>query len=108
MRALNLASMRVQISLVILTRLTEYQLLQVYVYVDALRALVADRHDIVTGQENELIKHEMLVALKQAKDGQGHFPELLKQLISVRNKLKPPKDLGSVRGMVVVECFVQA
>lgn len=96
---MNLAPTIVQISLVMLIALTEYHLLQVYVYVDALRALIADRHDIVTGQENELIKHEMLVALKQAKDGQGHSPELLKQLLSVRNKLKPPKDLGSVRGM---------
>ena len=91
--------MRVQISLVMLIRLSKYHLLQVYVYVDALRALIADRHDIVTGQENELIKHEMLVALKQAQDGQGHSPELLKHLLSVRNKLKPPKDHGSVRGM---------
>lgn len=96
---MNLAPMRVQISLVKVIRLTEYHSLQVYVYVDALRALIADRHDIVTGQENELIKHEMLVALKQAKDGQGHSPELLKQLLSIRNKLKPSKDLGSVRGM---------
>lgn len=68
-------------------------------YVDGLRALIADRHDIITGQDNELIRHEMLVALKQAKDGQGHSPELLKRLLSVRNKLKPLKDLGSVRGM---------
>ena len=73
---------------------------EVYVYVDALRALIADRHDIVTGQENELIKHEMLVALRQAKEGGGHSPELLMQLLSIRNKLKPPKDLGSVRGMI--------
>ena len=96
---MNLAPMHVQASLVTIDRLTIYHSLQVYVYVDALRALIADRHDIVTGQENELIKHEMIVALKQARDGQGHSPGLLKQLLSVRNKLKPPKDFGSVRGM---------
>ena len=73
---------------------------EVYVYVDALRALIADRHDVVTGQENELIKHEMIVAFKQAKEGLGHSPELLMQLLSTRNKLKPHKDLGSVRGMI--------
>lgn len=73
---------------------------EVYVYVDALRALTADRHDIVTGQENELVKHEMLVAFRQAKAGGGHSPELLMQLLSIRSKLKPPKDLGSVRGMI--------
>ena len=67
---------------------------------DALRALIADRHDIVTGQDNELIKHEMSVAFKQAKEGKGHSPELLQQLLSVRNRLKPAKNLGSVRGLI--------
>lgn len=69
-------------------------------YVDALRALIADRHDILTGQDNELIKHECYVALKQAKEGQGHSPDLLLKLLSVRNRLKPAKDAGSVRGMI--------
>lgn len=73
---------------------------EVYVYVDALRALIADRHDVLTGQDNELIKHEMSVAFKQAKEGQGHSPELLLKLLSVRTRLKPAKDLGSVRGMI--------
>lgn len=73
---------------------------EVYVYVDALRAQIADRHDILTGQNNELIKHEMNVAFKQAKEGQGHSPELLLKLLSVRSRLKPAKDAGSVRGMI--------
>lgn len=73
---------------------------EVYVYVDALRALIADRHDILTGQDNELIKHEMGVAFRQAKEGQGHSPELLLKLLSIRNRLKPAKDVGSVRGMI--------
>ncbi|CAF9904360.1 MAG: hypothetical protein ALECFALPRED_007533 [Alectoria fallacina] len=73
---------------------------EVYVYVDALRALIADRHDILTGQDNELIKHEMGVAFRQAKEGQGHSPELLLKLLSIRNRLKPTKDVGSVRGMI--------
>lgn len=73
---------------------------EVYVYVDALRALIADRHDILTGQDNELIKHEMGVAFKQAKEGQGHSPELLLKLLSLRNRLKPAKDMGSVRGTI--------
>ena len=75
-------------------------LYQVYVYVDALRALVADRHDVLTGQHNELILHEMNVAFKQAKEGQGHSPELLLKLLSLRDVLKPTKDLGSVRGII--------
>ena len=69
-------------------------------YVDALRALIADRHDVLTGQDNELIKHEMSVAFKQAQEGQGHSPELLLKLLSVRSRLKPAKDLGSIRGMI--------
>lgn len=69
-------------------------------YVDALRALVADRHDILTGQHNELISHEMNVAFKQSKEGQGHSPELLHKLLTLRDKLKPKKDVDSVRGII--------
>ena len=61
---------------------------------------MADRHDILTGQHNELIYHEMSVASKQAKGGQGHSPELLLKLLSVRDGLKPTKDVGSVRGII--------
>ena len=69
-------------------------------YVDALRALVADRHDILTGQHNELISHEMSVAFKQGKEGQGHSPELLLKLLTLRDKIKPTKEVGSVRGTI--------
>jgi len=73
---------------------------EVYVYVDALRALIADRHDIITGQQNELIKHEMNVAFRQAKEGQGHSPELLIELLTVRNGLLPEKGSGSARSLI--------
>ena len=73
---------------------------QVYVYVDALRALVADRHDVLNGQHNELISHELSVAFKQAKNGQGHSPELLLKLLALRDGLKPTKDVGSVREII--------
>ena len=69
-------------------------------YVDALRVLIADRHDVLHGQHNELISHEMSVAYKQAKEGQGHSPELLLKLLSVRDRLKPTKDISSVRGII--------
>lgn len=69
-------------------------------YVDALRALVADRHDILTGQHNELVSHEMSVAFRQANEGHGHSPELLLKLLSARDRLKPTKDVGSVRGII--------
>ncbi|KAL8696315.1 MAG: hypothetical protein Q9224_002860 [Gallowayella concinna] len=72
----------------------------VYSYVDALRAMVADFHDIITGQKNLLIDHEMKVALQNAVAGAGHSPELLKALLRAREELKPPAGTGSVRGVV--------
>ena len=71
-----------------------------YVYVDALRALVSDRSDILTGQQNLLIEHEMKVAFAEAKDGRGHAPQLLRELLNQRTNLKPPKGLGSIRGLL--------
>ena len=62
--------------------------------------MIADRHDILTGQHNELIAHELSVALKQAKEGQGHAPELLLKLLSLRDRLKPIKDVGSIRAIM--------
>ena len=73
---------------------------EVYVYVDVLRALVSDRHDILTGQENLLIKNEMKLALQEAKDGRGHCPPLSMKLLSKRQELKPEKGIGSVRGII--------
>ncbi|KAL6716342.1 hypothetical protein ACLMJK_005908 [Lecanora helva] len=73
---------------------------EVYVYVDALRALIADHHDIVTGQKNQLIKYETDFALNQAKAGYGHSPQLLIKLLTVRNKLLPDKKIGSVRALI--------
>lgn len=72
----------------------------VYSYVDALRAIIADFHDIVTGQKNIRIDYEVKVALRQAEGGGGHSPELLKGLLGIRQELKPPAGTGSVRGIV--------
>lgn len=73
---------------------------EVYVYVDAFRALVSDRHDILTGQENILIDHEMNLILREAKEGRGHSPQLTIQLLEQRRTLKPEKAPGSVRGSI--------
>jgi E3 ubiquitin-protein ligase SHPRH len=73
---------------------------EVMVYVQALRAAVADRHDALTGQENLLVKNEAKVALKFAKDGAGAFPEKTIELLNARQQIKPTKDLGSLRGIV--------
>ncbi|KAL8673717.1 MAG: hypothetical protein Q9168_001878 [Polycauliona sp. 1 TL-2023] len=72
----------------------------VYSYVDVLRAIVADYHNIVTGQSNLLIDHEMKVALQRAIQGEGHSPDLLQELLRVRQKLRPSAGTGSVRGVI--------
>lgn len=72
----------------------------VYSYVDALRAVVADYHDIITGQHNLLIDHEMKVALRRAIQGEGHSPDLLKELLRVRQELRPSTGTGSLRSVI--------
>ena len=46
------------------------------------------------------MEHEIRFALQQANEGVGHSPDLLKKLLSVRRALRPPQNLGSVRGIV--------
>lgn len=73
---------------------------ELYVYMELLRAIVADRHDVLTGQRNTLIDHEMRTAQCQAMEGAGHAPELSKSLIAIRNTLKPSEHSGSIRGII--------
>lgn len=47
-----------------------------YVYLEALRAAVADRQGLLSGQANALIDSEMRGAYKQAKNGAPNEPEL--------------------------------
>ena len=47
-----------------------------------------------------LIEHEVKVALRQAIEGGGHSPELLRELLRVRDDLKPRAGLGSIRGVI--------
>lgn len=42
----------------------------------------------------------MKIALQEAREGRGHSPQLLRELLEVRRFLKPSKDTGSVRGML--------
>ena len=71
---------------------------KIYVYVEALRALVADRHDALTGQSNTLIARDLNFALEQSREGSGHAPELFRQLLISRNNVKPRPQHGSLRG----------
>ena len=73
---------------------------EVYVYMEGLRALVADRRDALTGLENILIKTEMATSLQQATQGNGHAPELMRSLLLRRQALKPTQDMGSLRRLL--------
>jgi E3 ubiquitin-protein ligase SHPRH len=73
---------------------------EVMIYVQALRAAVADRHDSLTGLENLLVKNETKASLKFAREGVGAHPEKAIELLNARQQIKPTKDLGSMRGIV--------
>ncbi|KAL5042289.1 hypothetical protein BDW71DRAFT_190308 [Aspergillus fruticulosus] len=73
---------------------------EMYVYMEALRALFADRHDALTGQKNVLIAHEVKVAISQAQKGEGPSPTLYLEVMKRRNEVKPGPDLGSLRGAI--------
>jgi E3 ubiquitin-protein ligase SHPRH len=73
---------------------------EMYAYMEALRALYADRNDALTGQTNTLIAHEVKVALRAAKTGEGPAPEVLISLMAEREKNRVPTELGSLRGLI--------
>ncbi|QDS67490.1 hypothetical protein FKW77_001194 [Venturia effusa] len=88
------------------------------IYTLALRAMIADRHRLITGETNFLIegdqkkpnemRHqrsdgEVVRAIKQAREGKGHDPKLTLELLSIRNKIKPEKDQESLKHLVA-EC----
>jgi len=74
---------------------------EMYVYMEGLRAIFADRHDSVTGQsDNVLISHEVKMGIAQAKRGEGPSPELYLSIMNKRTTLKPDAKLGSLRGIV--------
>lgn len=72
----------------------------VYVYMEALRAMFADRHDALTGQKNVLIAHEVKGGIIQAQKGEGPSPPLFLSVMNRRSTLKPDPELGSLRGIV--------
>jgi E3 ubiquitin-protein ligase SHPRH len=74
---------------------------EMYVYMEALRMLFADRTEAVTGLENQLIKHEARNFWRSAKENQGPAPELMLELLQVRlqNRIDINKK-GSLRGIV--------
>ncbi|KAL3428315.1 SNF2 family domain-containing protein [Phlyctema vagabunda] len=73
---------------------------EVMVYVQVLRATVTDRLAALNGHENKLTEQDVKVALRLAKDGEGAFPQKTLELLGTRAEIKPPKELGSLRGVV--------
>lgn len=82
------------------TKLSE----EILVYVQALKTVLADRHQILSGQENYLMKHEYQGAVRLAKEGEGPYPEKLLELFRIRDQFKldfeEGNDLSSLRGIV--------
>ncbi|KAF4965868.1 hypothetical protein FSARC_6388 [Fusarium sarcochroum] len=62
---------------------------ELMVYVQALRTIIADRQDALTGQTNELIKHEAQTSLRMAANEEGPAPEKLIELMMLRDQIKP-------------------
>ncbi|PYH94433.1 hypothetical protein BO71DRAFT_419349 [Aspergillus ellipticus CBS 707.79] len=73
---------------------------EMYVYMEALRAMFADRHDCLTGQKNVLIAHEVKGGILQAQKGEGPSPKLFLQVMNIRSNMKPDPQLGSLRGII--------
>lgn len=73
---------------------------EMYVYMEALRAMFADRHDALTGQKNVLIAHEVKGGIIQAQKGEGPSPKLFLEMMGTRSNIKPDPQLGSLRGII--------
>ncbi|KKZ64835.1 hypothetical protein EMCG_09283 [[Emmonsia] crescens] len=73
---------------------------EMYVYMEALRALFADYHDAITGQTNLLIGLEVKNGLERARIGEGPSPKLYTSIMKTRESLKIPHELGSLRGII--------
>jgi E3 ubiquitin-protein ligase SHPRH len=70
------------------------------VYVTTLRAAIADRQDAISGQTNELAKHETETSLRLAKAGEGPAPEKMVQMLQLRAEIKPKMAHLSMRGAI--------
>ncbi|KAH8131287.1 E3 ubiquitin-protein ligase SHPRH [Trichoderma asperellum] len=73
---------------------------ELMVYVQVLRAVVADRQFVVSGQANGLLRHEIDTAVKMAKEGEGPAPEKLLDLAQRRTEAKPRRANMSMRAAI--------
>jgi len=69
------------------------------VYVQLLRAMIADRQTAISGLENALVRHELQTATTMAKNGEGPAPEKFLELVQVRSRMQPHihGEIGSLR-----------
>ncbi|KAI0598064.1 SNF2 family N-terminal domain-containing protein [Biscogniauxia sp. FL1348] len=70
-------------------------------YTLALRAVLGDRQEYISGLKNERVRYETLHAIRQAKNGEGHAPEKTLALLDQRDKVKSPMQEFSLRAIVV-------
>ncbi|EFR01745.1 hypothetical protein MGYG_04745 [Nannizzia gypsea CBS 118893] len=73
---------------------------EMYVYMEGLRVMFARHFAAITGQVNNLITHEVGVAMERARMGEGPAPELYISLINKCEELKLPCGQLSLRGLV--------
>lgn len=81
---------------------------ELYVYIMALRTLIADRNAATHGLQDTLVEHELKAAEKQAlrkdideeKESRGHAPELVIEVAETRRKLQALLEGGSLKGVV--------
>ncbi|KAK3944163.1 putative ATP-dependent helicase IRC20 [Diplogelasinospora grovesii] len=77
---------------------------EILVYLLLLRAAIADRQAVLSGQINGLVEHESRVAIQMAKNGDGPDPPKLLELFHVRDEVKPRfvegDPLSSLRGVI--------
>ncbi|KAI1284539.1 SNF2 family N-terminal domain-containing protein [Xylaria sp. FL0933] len=70
------------------------------VYTLALRAVIGDRQEALSGLINQRIRHETNTAEGMAKNGEGHAPELLLKLLQIQRNVIPLPAKNSLRGIV--------
>ncbi|TRX95366.1 hypothetical protein FHL15_003697 [Xylaria flabelliformis] len=70
------------------------------VYSLALGAIIGDRQEALTGLVNERIRYETIAAEGMAKQGEGHAPEKLLELLELRREVKPQPNETSLRGII--------
>ncbi|KAJ4301168.1 hypothetical protein N0V90_003258 [Kalmusia sp. IMI 367209] len=77
---------------------------ELYVYIQGLRTIIADRVTAVHGTHDALVDYEMEQAVKQTSDPdeskRGHAPHLLIEIAQTRAQLRPKPEHGSLKGVV--------